>query len=67
MQTTIETIPVECPDCHWSGKVDAEIVDETAFWVCPSTWCERNLDDPAKMTDWWVESSECDVDRQGDR
>ena len=67
MNTTEQLIRVECPDCMFEGEVPADVNDGTAFWVCPSTWCDRNLIDPAKMTEWWHESSECDVDRSGDR
>lgn len=64
---SVQTIPVSCPDCGWEGDTEADIVDETAHWVCPTTQCERTYVDPSKATDWFVESSECDADRQGDR
>lgn len=59
----VETIPVDCPDCGWSGDVPAEIDGETAYWVCPSTWCDRQLQDPSKMTDWFIEDTQAGDER----
>lgn len=67
METTIETIRIECPDCYLTADVEAEIDGEVAWFVCGSTFCDRQFDDPTKCVDWFVESSECDADRQGDR
>lgn len=67
MKIITQTIPVDCPDCGWTGNAPAEIVGETAYWVCPTTQCDRGFMDPMKTTDWFYESPECDNDRQGER
>lgn len=45
-------LTIHCEDCGVLVTVEAEVFDGTAYWVCPSTYCERTFIDPSKTTEW---------------
>lgn len=47
----VEVVSIRCDDCGIESEVEAEIHGGAAYWVCPTTWCDRTFIDPSKITD----------------